>query len=214
MDTKELSGFDYFIYSERIETLKEELEDKSVYDLLLEAREGNTDAILFLVYKSFKHIKAGFRLNKNFGGDEDSFLNIFMKRILVLTRTEEGPFFSVDVIDGSDEEELEQLGIEFYSFSKTLSQDEDSDDELFPDKQNVHWLAETKGLFNYLNNIKPEYADILNYMVHYTPPDEIVTEMGISGEHTLLSKINSIKTLTDRYFSKEDRRDDEFKLAK
>lgn len=216
MDTKEnTSAFDYFQDSERLEEIQKELSNVSVLDLILDAREGSHDSLLLLIKKAFSPIKHGFHLNQQFNGNQDLFLNRFLKSLIVKTKKKEGPLWTVDILDGNDSDQLEQLGIEFYTYSKKLSAvGDETEQEIFPEEQEVHPLMENKGLFTYLSKVKPEYAQILSYMVHYTPSDEIVKEMELEGLNSLSNKIKALRVLVDRYFEKEDRRDDAYQLAK
>ncbi len=213
-DTYEPGPFDYFLNSERIDNVKTSLMDKPTLDTIMDAREGDQDALLFLVAQSFKAIKSGYALNKSFGGREHEFLNILLKSLIYNTKKESGPFWSVDILEsGSDSDQIEQLAIEFYSYAKKLTTDESQDYDIFSDEQEVHPILEDEGLFVYLSGIKPEYSQILSYMAHYTPSDELCQEMGIPGIQTLKSKINALRTLVDAYYKREDKRDSDYYLA-
>jgi hypothetical protein len=207
------TAFSYFSTSERIEELTEQLDGESILNLIIKAQKGDQDAMLYLVNECLNSVRSAFLVNKEFSGNDHNYLSLFLKKLLWLNGKEEGPFFTVDILDASNDEQLEQLSIEFYAFGKTLGANEDIGNP-FPEEQETDPLLEEKGLFRYLNNIRPEYSQLLLYMVHYTPSDEICQEMEISGLSSLKSKIRALKTLVDHYYQKEDRRDDEYKLAK
>jgi hypothetical protein len=209
----DVSAFSYFLDSERIEEIRDKYSNAHIPSLVVEAQDGEQDIILFLVAECFKSVRSGFLANKEFHGNDHIFLSKFFKKLLFETNEERGPFHTADIVDTTKEDQLEQLGIEFYTFAKSLTVNEEIGSP-FPEGQETHTLLAENGLFAHLYNIKPEYAKILRYMTYYTPSDEICDEMNISSLHTLKSKIRAIRQLVDHYFNQEERRDDDYLLAK
>jgi hypothetical protein len=213
-EQKDPNAFSYFLNSDRIAEVQEKLDSTNILTVLMNARKADTEATLYLVAECFKSIRAGFLFNEEFNGNQEAFLNLFLKKLLKLSKKDTGPFWTVDILESNKKDQLEQMGIEFYSYAKLLTYNSEDDEEVYSDEQETNPILEEKGLFAHLSSVRPEYAQILSYMAHYTPSDEICKEMGIAGLHTLRSKIKALQTLVDAYFNKDDRRDDELQLAK
>ncbi len=215
MEQREESPFDFFNNSEKVEEIQNKLSSNSILDVILEARKNSKEEIIYLISKSLKPIKNGFLKNETFSGNANLFMNRFVEQLLIHTKKKLGPFWTVDILDGNDKEQLDQLGIEFYSFSKGLTtQVEEVSEGEFPEEQEVHPVIKQTGFFDHLVSINPEYAQIFSHMAHYTPSDEIVQEMELSGLNSLKAKIQIIKQLAESYFESPDRESDVMKFER